>query len=472
MTYLRFYRSLVAVAIFTLLYFVGCDSPADASFDGSGSGNSTSFNVTVNGIVTVSGSLKAIDSAFVLINYGSGIAYGYSGSDGKYSLKFNIDTSKIVYIVTSKIGYLPDTTRAFIVSGLPNSLSTVALRAVTGSSTKSGPPSAIYMFAQSTTNLGVQNSGSAVTGNITFQVVDSLGNPIDLEHSSLIRFSFGARPNGGEFLSPTFAFTDSIGKASVILTSGTIAGVVQVMAQIDLSSRNIASLPVAYTIVGGLPNQAHFGIASQYLNFPGYNIFGLTNQITAYLGDKYGNPARTATSVYFTTDGGIIEGSAQTSSQGAGSVRLLSAEPRPPIHPILGAGFATITASTGDDNSQTISKSLNVLFSGYTVVTMSPSSFNIPNGGSQDFTYEVKDQNGNPLAPGTSIAVAVDGENVKTTGETLLTLPDTQSKSYTKFRFTVYDSVDTLDIPKAITVKLNATGPNGAGMISISGVSR
>ena len=472
MNYLKFYRFLIAAAMITLGYFMGCDSPTSTTVDGSGNGNTNNTNLTtLNGVVVISGTTTAIDSAYVRIIFGSGTATGYSGTTGKYSIQFTIDTSKIVTIITTRVGYRSDTTLAYIAKNSNNSLSTTSLRAVASSNTKSGPASSIYMYGQSTAALGVVSSGSPITGNISFQIVDSLGNPIDINHSTLVKFSFGARPNGGEFISPTFAFTDSNGRASVVLTSGTKAGVVQIIAQIDLTDRSIVSLPVSYVIFGGLPNQNHFGIASQYLNFPGYNIFGLTNNITAYLGDKYGNPVRPNTSVYFTTDGGIIEGSARTSTQGSGSVSLISAEPRP-VHPIFGPGFATITASTADENSLTISNSMNILFSGVPVVTISPVNFDIPNGGSQEFIYEVKDQNGNPLAPGTNITVAVDGENVKTSGETNLTMPDTQSKFYTKFSFILYDSVDTLDVRKAITVKLNTTGPNGSGKIAISGVSR
>jgi len=205
-------------------------------------------------------------------------------------------------------------------------------------------------------------------------------------------------------------------------------------------------------------------------NFPGYNIFGLKDGIVAFVGDKYANPVRPETAVYFTTTGGIIEGSALTNEQGIGSVDLISAEPRP-FHSTLGAGFATITASTVDENSATISRETIVLFSGIPQVSVTPTSINIPNEGSQSFSYYVGDQNGNPLAGGTSISVTVEGDDVDAQGDLSVLLPDTQSPAWTQFNFLVYDIADTVIVTKPVTIRISTTGPNGGGFITISGTS-
>ncbi len=456
MAFLRFYRFLITVAFIIIGYFIGCDSPSNTIADSYGSGGTTTNNVTLIGTVVDAGSRKVMENALVTVNYLNGIITGYSGLDGKFFIQFNIEASKIVTIITTKTGYRPDTTYPFIAIGTNSISNPIALSAITSS----GPPSAIYMLSQSATSLGVQNTGSPVTGRITFQVVDSLGNPIGLNYSSKVEFSFGARPNGGEFISPALAYTDSNGQATVALTSGIKSGVVQIAAKISLTNnRIITSQPTSFVIFGGLPSQDHFGIAPQYLNFAGYTMYGLQNTITAYLGDKYGNPVRPGTSVYFTTDGGIIEGSAQTSNQGICSVNLISAEPKP-VHPTLGKGFASITASTADENSQTISKSIIVLFSGETSVNItSPieDTFSFIVGGFQIFDYEVKDQNGNPLAPGTNISVKVDG-SVMTSGQTAITMGDTWKKSDTKFSFTIKDTTKTT---QPISVTITSTGPNG-----------
>jgi hypothetical protein len=318
----------------------------------------------------------------------------------------------------------------------------------------------------------VKESGDVEIARITFQVQDSTGSPIDLSNSVTVNFQLGAKPNGGEYIYPLFAKTDDNGRASVNLVSGTEAGAVQLIAEISIGTKIIRSKPVSITIHGGLPDAAHFSIAPRNLNFPGYNIAGLTNPITAYVGDKYGNPVKSGTAVYFTTTGGIIEGSILTNNQGNGTVNLYSADPRP-IHPTLGKGFATITASTADETYATIKAECLVLFSGVpAIMSISPTIFNIPNGGAQFFTYVVSDQNGNPLAPGQNISVAVEGENISARGELNISLPDTHSKAWTQFSFLVADSNDSLNVAKPVFIKITTDGPNGKNSISITGTAR
>ncbi len=459
---------LYLIVVFTI---VSCDSTTGPAATDDG-GTSTT-NLTLIGSVKDASTSAIIDSAKIIITYTGGTKTAYTNTSGTYTISFNIDVSQEITIIVSKTNYITDTSKVFVTKNAVNNISAVSLSKVTTGSggTTTGPAAAIYLFSQSVNTLGVRAGGSAETGKIVFVVVDSAGNPISFSNSALVKFSLAAQPDGGEFIYPSIAYTDTGGKASVYLTSGTKAGVVQIQAEINIGSRRILSQPVSFTIHGGLPDLDHFGLASEYLNFAGYDIFGLTNGITAYVGDKYGNPVRTGTAVYYTTTGGIIPGSQTTNELGLSSVNLMSAEPRP-THPTNGAGFATITAQTADENNTTISKTLLILFSGVPMVTVTPSTFDIPNGGSQRFDYEVKDENGNPLAPGTQITVAVEGEGIKTRGDLSITMPDTQSKLYTRYSFTVSDAADTVTKVENIYLKISTSGPNGNNFTTISGTAR
>ncbi|MCC6550120.1 MAG: Ig-like domain-containing protein [Ignavibacteriaceae bacterium] len=459
-----------------LLLSPGCELATDPKIETIGGGNSGGLtgNVTITGTVLDASANTAVDSVSVRVIASSGVFSGSTNSSGVFVLNFNLTLSQAVTLILTKGGYLPDTTTVFASVNNTNSLLPISLQKIvtTGSSGVSGPPSSIYLLSQSVTSIGVRQSGSLESGRLTFQVVDSLGRSISLSNSSVIRFKFGAAPGGGEFLSPDVTVTDSNGQASVFLTSGIIAGVVQITAEIVTSNRTITSLPVSIVIHGGLPDPDHFSVASGFLNFAGFNIFGLENSVTAFVGDKYGNPVRPGTKVYFTTTGGIILGSAETDNAGRATVNLLSAAPQP-IHPTLGAGFATVTASTADENSSTISVSTIVLFSGVPVLTIQPGSgFDIPNAGSQEFIYEVKDQNNNPLAPGTAITVTVEGENVDARGNISIQMGDTQSRFATRYSFVVTDNKDTVNVPKPVFITVSTTGSNGRGSIIISGISR
>lgn len=451
---------------------VSCDSPTPPVIDENGSGNNnTGTNqVTLNGEIENAVTGNKVDSAIVRILHGTSTEIYQTNSVGKFTAKFTLDTIKTVTIIVIKLGYITDTSKVLVVPGNTVNLQTIKLTPVSSPSGSSGPAASIYLFSQSTTSIGVKASGSIETGKLTFQVVDSLGVPITFANSASVRFTMGSQPGGGEFIYPDSVYTDSSGFASVFLSSGTKAGVVQIYATIKISGKTIYSQPVAYSIHGGLPDDAHFSIAPEYVNIPGYNISGVTDNISAYVGDKYGNPVRPNTSVYFTTDGGIIEGSAQTDELGIGTVILYSADPRP-IHPLLGPGFATVTGRTADENSLTITDDILVLFSGYPVLTLTPTTFDVPNNGTQTFFYEVKDQHGNPLSSGTSISVVVTGKDLESAGDISVELPDTQSKAWTQFSFSVTDT-DTLPKARNVHVKVTASGPNGKGAISASGIVR
>jgi len=265
--------------------------------------------------------------------------------------------------------------------------------------------------------------------------------------------------------------TSSNGLAKTSIFSGTVAGVVQIVAEVTNGAGTLRSKPVAIAIHGGLPDDTHFSLAVEKLNFPGYNIFGLKDKITAYVGDKYGNPVKEKTAVYFTTDGGIIEGSNLTDLLGQASVNLISAEPRP-NHPQYGPGFAIVTGRTADENQDQIEDDIIVLFSGIPQIDVSPSNIDVPNGGSQSFTFRVSDQNLNPLAGGTTINVTVDAGDIKAVGNINVQIPDTQSRSWTNFAFSLIDAKpDSLNLNQA-SVKIRTEGPNGGLEYSIFGTAQ
>ena len=430
----------------------------------------TTVTFNINGQVMSGLTNQPLDSAQVIINGLTQQQVFYTNSQGKFSRDISISSSVNLTLVVSKTNYYTDSVSVFVTGSSDVTVPIIELEYKSTSSVPSGDPVSIFVLSQSASSIGVKESGAEETARISFIVQDSAGISIDLEHSVDVSFKFGAGPGGGELLSPTVVKTNSGGQASVNLTSGTKAGVVQIIAEIMVGSKKITSLPVAIAIHGGLPDLTHFSIAPQQFNFPGYNIFGLQDPITAYVGDKYGNPVRPLTSVYFTTTGGLIEGSIQTNPLGIGTAALISALPQP-NHPVFGPGFATVTATTADQNSMNISRETVVLFSGVPQLSASPSSFTISEGGTQSFTYTLSDQNLNPLAPTTTIKVLVDGEDVKAQGDIDVTLPDTQSRAWTQFSFIVWDAkVDTTNSLTPVVITIQSDGPNGKAGITLSGV--
>jgi len=462
----------MVLIIFSIFIANGCKSDMQITSPGTTTtGGQTAKNSIISGQVINSNTGIPVDSAFVQIIGTSIYQTAYTNSQGKYSAIVSLTSNTNLIIYVSKTGFIQDTTAINVTYGVDYSASLISISSSTGTQKPSGNPVSIYLSSQSTTNIGVQSSGSVETATLTFVAVDSSGTPIDLNHSVSVAFSFGQHPGGGEQFSPAVVTTNDQGEASVNITSGTKAGTVQIYAEIDIGTKKIYSMPVAITIFGGLPDQAHFSIAPANVNFPGYDIYGLTDVINAYVGDKYGNPVRVGTSIYFTSTGGIIGGSAETNDQGIGTINLLSAAPQP-TDATKGPGFALITASTADANKNTIQSSVYVLFSGSTQITnINPKSFSIPNGGSQTFSYSVSDENGNPLASGTNITVNAAGTNVAAQGDISVTLPDTQSKTWTNFAFLVFDTNDTVNVANPCTITIQVSSPNGNEQTTIIGTS-
>jgi hypothetical protein len=458
-----------ALFLFITIVFYSCKTESDVIIDPGNNNNQT--KALISGQVVDQATGFPIDSALVRILGNKINTILYTAADGQFAYQGEVNVNEDLLILTYKQNYKLDSTRVVVTNIQTVNVPQIRLKEIAGGGTTvSGDPVSIWLAGITSTVIGVKESGSEETTRITFVVQDSAGIPVDANHSVVVNFLIGAGPGGGEFLSPYSVETNAQGLAAVNLTSGTKAGVVQVIARITHLSKVISSLPVGVTIHGGLPDYDHFSIAPVKFNFPGYNIFGVTNEIVAFVGDKYANPVRPETAVYFTSTGGIIEGSTLTDDQGIGSVELIAALPRP-FHPTLGAGFATVTASTIDENSINIYRETIVLFSGVPQISITPTNILIENRSSQSFQYYVGDQNGNPLAGGTNVTVQVQGENIDLLGETNFTIPDTQSPAWTQFGFMAFDK-DTALVTRPVSITVRTQGPNGGAFVTISGIAK
>ncbi|NNG27989.1 MAG: hypothetical protein HKM87_10715 [Ignavibacteriaceae bacterium] len=428
-------------------------------------------NTFIKGQIVDSQTGNPIVAASIKVNDGTTQIGTETDSEGKYAVELTLKDDMDLQLVILKDGYIADTLNVFVLVGSTKEIQTVLLESTGGSSTStSGKAASIYLFSQSHESIGVKESGGIEACQMIFEVLDSSGVPITLENSVVVKFSFLSNPGGGEFLFPDSSITNALGKTSVTLNSGTMAGVIQILATIRLTNNTIQSRPVLISIHGGLPDQNHFDIASEFLNYPEYGIVGYVIPFTAFVGDKYSNPVRPNTSVYFSTSSGIIEGSALTDELGTATVNLLT-QPFP-NHQIYGPGFFEVIASTIDENSEMIFTNSVRLLSGFPIISTSPTVIDIQNGGSQSFTYTVSDGNNNPLAKGNSISVTVEDGDIELLGDIDITLPDTQSEALTHFSFTAFDSKpDTLNAVNAV-IKIQSSGPNGDESINIFGISR
>ncbi len=115
---------------------------------------------------------------------------------------------------------------------------TIKLQERTTGDDISGDPASIVLISTSAQSIGVKGSGSVEAATIVFEVQDSSGNTITIDHSVWVNFRLGQCPGGGEYINPSAIKTNSEGRVTVSLSSGTIAGVVQFYAEIDLEQNN------------------------------------------------------------------------------------------------------------------------------------------------------------------------------------------------------------------------------------------
>ena len=387
-----------------------------------------------------------------------------SDSTGLYELPVEVDSTMDVTITIEKEGFQRRSQTTLARAG-QTSTHNITLVPTGGQDpdVEPGRPSNIQLQALSREQIGVKESGAPEVSRVTFQVTDSTGRPIDLDESTQVQFRLGQAPDGA-FIAPQSAPTNDNGEVTVNVSSGTAAGVVQLLASADVEGdETIRSKPVAVSIHGGLPDQDHFTVGPAQFNYPGLVTAGLQNAISVIVGDQYGNPVVPGTSVYFTTTGGIIEGSLKTDDQGRGSVNLISGNPEPED------GIVVVTATTADTNTEPVRDQVPVIFSGPPVLEVSPSSVAV----GQSYEVTLTDRNGNPLAEGTTLSVAAGGTNVQAVGNTSLTLGDTnfqggltyedveRGSGITRFNFRIVQADPQGDPPSAETVTITVGGPNG-----------
>lgn len=384
--------------------------------------------------------------------------------NGKFRMEVDVEEGIELEMTVFHEGYYQELSQVFAIAGREVEVPPFRLKEKEAQKKESGEPSSIFLVAQTAESIGVKESGAQETAHVTFEVQDSSGNPLDIDHAVDVNFIVGASPGGGEFIHPTKVKTNADGRATVTLNSGTRSGVVQIIAETENDGIIVRSKPVFIAIHGGLPDPAHFSVAREKVNIPGLLEYGFKDRITAYVGDKYSNPVRPGTAVYFKSTGGIIEGSALTNELGEASVLLYSADPQP-VHPQLGEGFAVVTASTADELNNNISTEAIVLFSGgASQFGVSPGTFNLANGESQTFTYYVRDVNGNTLTGGTSIVITADGKNVKIGGDVNISLPDALS-GWQNFTFTVGDGDSFIIDPEVVTISIEVSVPTSSAVI-------
>ena len=475
--------------------FVGCKSDQSSTKQG---------EAAVSGFIKDSNTKIGVSGATVTVTSLDQTFTVSTNPDGSFpNQTFSTDSTLIVSVLVTKSGYNDTTFSLVIQSGavaqITVLLSPKSLIVSTGGG--SGLAQTITFLGSNPQELRVYGVGGQETSVLSWEVRDSLGLPIDLAHSVMLNFQLVSGPSGGEYVSPTGVTTNTVGRAYTTFNAGTRAGVTQVLATATVGSRTISSQPVRVIIDGGFPVQSHFTIAPVSYNFAAFNWLGRQDQISILAGDIYSNPVAPNTAVYFHTSpypagesggAGVVQPAVFTDKDGLGSVALFSGYPRPTgayatVGPSPGDGYHYVIARTIGQGGVIVTDSIMLLWSGIPIISnLNPATFNIANGGSQTITFTVSDQNGHPLAAGTTISVTGQvppppdpsaSVNQIQVGFGLnggLTLPDviTAGPGTTDFSFRLSDGSSQLNdvVGTPVLMTISVSGPNGSAIQFINGV--
>ncbi|MBI5474083.1 MAG: hypothetical protein HY961_17245 [Ignavibacteriae bacterium] len=449
---------------------------------------------TVTGFVKDASSQNALAGVTVEGTIGTEISdAAVTGSDGKYELRFDLDSTMTAKIsIRNYTGYRDTTNISISVKPNEASLRDVSLnpksQVVGSGGSTSGLAQTIAFLGANPGQVSVYGVGGQETSVLGFEARDSLGIPIDAAHAVQIRFSLLGGPNGGEYVSPSVLTTNAIGRAFIAFNSGIRAGVVQVVASATVGARTITSAPVRLVINAGFAVQDHFTISAEKFNFPSLGISGLRDKIGVLVGDRYSNPVVQGTAVYFRTGAGVVQPTVFTSVDGQGAADLISGNPQPlgvyAAQP-YGNGYHWVVARTIGEGGAAVQDSVLILWSGASnISTVSPTTFNIPNAGFQDFTFTVSDYLGHPLSAGTKISVVAtvapppnpdDPINQVLVGfgrNGVITLPDVivSGQGTTEFGFRLSDGTTSNAPPGAVTVSIVVESQNGSAYRTINGI--
>ena len=456
---------------------------------------------SVSGVVTDATSSSPLAGVTISAQpLGSTATSATTGADGKYSFTFTIDSASSVQLAFRLSGYRDTSVVVPLRSSQITQLNVAMVRRSQITGGGSGIAQTIAFMGANPQEIRVKGVGQIETTYLTWEVRDSLGLPIDASHAILLTFTISNGPGGGEFLSPAFVTTNSNGQAIMTLGSGTRAGVVQVTATGTVATGTVTTAPVHIVIDAGFPDQTHFTFGAPAYNWPVLDHFGVHNPVSVLVGDRWSNPVAPGSAVYFSSTAGVMEAKVFTDADGQGTANLISGNPTPfgtHAAPVNGGrpsgdGYHYISAKTiGQAGSlavsTTITDSILVLWSGIsTISNFAPTTFNIPNGGSQAFNFTVADELAHPLSAGTTISViaaippppdpsAPQNQVIVTFGLSgALTLNDVllPGPGTTQFHCSLSDGnsalFDTVGTRTTLTIFVN--GPNGQATFTIDGL--
>lgn len=183
-------------------------------------------------------------------------------------------------------------------------------------------PSLIYL----------NGSGGATQAQVTFKVVDATGNPLQNQalQLSLVNSGPGISISMVGNAAPVTLTTNAAGIVSVPVFSGTVPASAQVRA-VAVGNPSLGVTSNILTVASGRPAQRAISVSLEKLSIEGFNVDGVTSQVTVSLADRQGNPVPDGTEVNLVAQSGVLIPARCVVDQGASqcSVQIRTQGTRP-----------------------------------------------------------------------------------------------------------------------------------------------
>jgi hypothetical protein len=468
-----------AITVLALLV-AGCNEDETTASQGEG---------VVSGLVSDAATMAAlVDVAIEAKDMSGETVTTTTDAKGGYHVSFATDSLNSATMTFRKTGYRDTTLIVPLESGtiLVLNIELNPKSVVNSGGSTSGLAQTIAFLGASPQEVSVYGVGGKETAILAWEVRDSLGVSIDAGHAVTLTFTSTNGPNGGEYISPAQVLTNTNGQAFTTFNAGTRSGVMQITATATVGGRTIVSSPVRLVINGGFPVQSHFSIAPFSHNFAALDYLGRSDIVTVLAGDMYSNPVASGTAIYFSSSAGVVQPSVFTDKDGFGTVNLYSGNPKPLgsyAASAYGDGYHYIVARTLGQGGVTVMDSTLILWSGQGLISdVSPTTFDIGNGGSQSFSFRVADALGHPLSSGTVITVSAVIPPPPTEGTQQnqvsvlfgsfggVQLPDLlfSGAGSTDFTFELKDGTWSITDPTPVNIVISVSGPNVPNTIAYS----
>lgn len=320
------------IAVSILIAVVSGCSPSRETGGGGGGGGGDTKNYPQSITLTVSPTEVSLHGGTANI---SATVVGVNGGpvDVGTAVEFSVDPSSAGTIspaqaTTNQNGVA---TATFTSGDVPG---TATITARAGDKTQPAtitvlPPqlSSIVFISAEPTVIQIQGSGGTTSSKVTFEVRDTAAQPVEGIQVSFELYG----PEGGEYLDPLTSSTNSDGRAITYLNSGRISGPARIVACTtdSITGKLICTSSTPISIGGGKPSHMHLSLARKLKNISGLLWFGINDEITAFVADRFGNIIESPITVSFFTEGGGIETAQVIAEMGKATTILQTQEPIP-----------------------------------------------------------------------------------------------------------------------------------------------